>query len=252
MKRNNELLTAINKYFSSEDGTNIYYQGAGTAIKKFANIFLSGERFIDDAPDLFICKNNTAFITEHFEFDCYRVTRKGSQSRREQSRIDRLEKKITPTEAGAYFHDKIQGFSSYQDYVQNVCRNFNEHYLQISTYKKNLKNRGLISDSLAVKVLFFIEDTSPLGSMVVDYSNDSPFIRPICLGQCREFLSLLDNSPDVNYVLACSMSGSNKIVWFIDRSEISAYQKKSIEYSKMEFLNSEPQVLGFRILIPND
>lgn len=251
MERTNELLTAINKYFSSDEGTSIKYHGTGAVAKEFADVFQFGEKFIGDAPDMFIRKNDVAFIIEHFEFDCYRATRKGSQNRREQSRIERLEKKLIPTEAGVYFHDKIHGTSSYQDYIENVCRNFNEHYLQINTYKANLKKYGLISDSLAVQVLFLIEDTSPLGSMVVDNSNNSPSIHSICLGACPEFLSLLGNSPDVNCVLACSMIGSTKEVWFIDRNEISEYQKESIDYSKMKFMDYEPQVSGFQFLIPS-
>ena len=132
-------------------------------------------------------KDNIAIIIEHFEFDNYRVTQKGSQNRREQKRIDRLVKELAPTESSVYFHDKIHGHSSYQNYIQNVIRNFGEHYVRIGTYKRNLKDYGLINGTIDVKVIFFIEDTSPLGSMVVDQSVDRPSVRPICLGQCQEF-----------------------------------------------------------------
>ena len=62
----------------------------GTAAKEFAAIFQNGEKLIGDVPDMLVFKNNAALIIEHFEFDSYRVTREGSQNRREQSRIDRL------------------------------------------------------------------------------------------------------------------------------------------------------------------
>ena len=252
MERANELLKAINKYFSSDDGTNMRYYGTGSAAKAFADIFQTGEKLIGDAPDMLICKNDETLIIEHFEFDSYRVTQKGSQNRREQSRIDRLEEKLVPTESGICFHDKIHGHSSYENYIRNLCRNFEEHFRRIDTYKENLRDYGLIDDTKAVKVLFFIEDTSPLGSMVVDQSVDRPSVRPICLGQCQEFLSLLNNSPAVNYFLACSLAGQDSIVWFIDRNEVEEYLKESIDYSKMQFIDYEPQVLGFQLLIPNE
>ena len=123
--------------------------------------------------------------------------------------------------------------------------------MQIGTYKRNLRDYGLINETTDVKVMFFIEDTSPLGSMVVDQSVDRPSVRPICLGQCQEFLSLLNNSPEVNYVLACSLAGQDSIVWFIDRNEVEEYQKMSVDYSKMQFIDYKPQVTGFRLQTPN-
>lgn len=109
MERTNELLTAINKYFSSDEGTSIKYHGTGALAKEFADVFQFGEKFIGDAPDMFICKNNVAFIIEHFEFDCYRATRKGSQNRREQSRIERLEKSSFQQKPVSIFTIKYTG-----------------------------------------------------------------------------------------------------------------------------------------------
>ena len=48
------------------------------------------------------------------------------------------------------------------------------------------------------------------------------------------------------------MAGSIKVVWFIDRNEVGEYLKESIDYSKMQFIDYEPQVLGFQLLIPNE
>ena len=56
-----------------------------------------------DAPDMLVRKDNIALIIEHFEFDSYRVTRKGSQNRREQSRIEGAEKKGFWQEASPVF-----------------------------------------------------------------------------------------------------------------------------------------------------
>ena len=48
------------------------------------------------------------------------------------------------------------------------------------------------------------------------------------------------------------MAGSIKVVWFIDRNKVGEYLKESIDYSKMQFIDYEPQVLGFQRLIPNE
>ena len=178
MKRDNELLNAIKRYFSSKEGTSIYYYGTGFTAIEFADIFQSGEKRVMDAPDMLVRKDNIALIIEHFEFDSYRVTRKGSQNRREQSRIEGAEKERLLAGGESCFSDVIHGSSSYQNYIQNVSLSFAEHYRQINTYKKNLKARGFISDSQVVRVLFFIEDTSPLGSVAADQSEGDLFVRP--------------------------------------------------------------------------
>ena len=115
MKRDNELLNAIKRYFSSKEGTSIYYYGTGFTAIEFDDIFQSGEKRVMDAPDMLVRKDDIALIIEHFEFDSYRVTRKGSQNRREQSRIEGAEKERLLAGGESCFSDEIHGSSSYQN-----------------------------------------------------------------------------------------------------------------------------------------
>lgn len=76
------------RYFG-KDGTEMYFWGHGNGVKKFLNFYQYGKMRFGDAPDRVILKNKEALIVEHFEFDCYCANRKGSQLRKEQSRIKR-------------------------------------------------------------------------------------------------------------------------------------------------------------------
>ena len=62
---------------------------------------------------------------------------------------------------------------------------------QITKYKENLIRYGLIDHSTQVKVMFLVEDVSPLGSMVID--NDGKQ-RPIIVLICKEFLDLFSEN----------------------------------------------------------
>ncbi len=241
-----EAIQTLQHYFSGENGTELHYFGNGIGAKEFANLYQFGERFVGDSLDMLIKSKRVSLIIEHFEFDCYRANHKGSQNKKEQARISRAEQKIAPTESGTLHHDQINGLSSYEFYVNNVCSNFKEHYARIPKYKKNLQAHGLISASEEVKTLFLIDDVSPLGTMTADEHG----AMPVVLACCKEFLDLLSVSDYVDYVLACSSAGSNEYIWFIDRDEIKYYYKEIRDYASMQFLDFTPQVVGFKIIIP--
>jgi len=247
----NEALKTFIDYFN-DDVNQVSYLGSGIGAKEFADYFQNGEFYLGDEPDMLIIKDNTALITEHFEFDCYHVrNKKGSQSRREQFRIHTHLDNIPLTNSGV-IHDQINGTPSYINYVQNVSRGFNKHYTKINNYKTNLKNYGLINNNTQVKVMFFIEDTSPLGSLAVERCGPESKANPIILAKCQEFLVQLRNSPEVHYVLACSSVGSCKYIWFIDRNEIELYYQHSIDYGRMDFVKFTPQVVSFRFMIQDN
>ena len=124
MERANELLKAINTYFSSDDGTSMRYYGTGAAAKAFANIFQTGELLIGDAPDMLICKNDEALIIEHFEFDSYKNTRKGSNLKIQENFIEKeMKNKINSelkTKDEVVVHDEIKNTSNLQQYYDII------------------------------------------------------------------------------------------------------------------------------------
>lgn len=242
----NEATKTLKKYFSSDDGTDIRYLGKGEGARLFADCFQNGEWFAGDVPDMLIKKEETAILIEHFEFDSYPVTRKGSKNRREQDRIERCAERVEPSAQGMYYHNEIRGDSSLQSYLCNCLGSFQRHYQQIGRYKDNLRKYDLISDSVEVKVMFLIEDVSPLGSII----SETDGLKALSLHMCKEFLTELEMSPQVDYVLTCSCAGNSQRVWFIDRSDIFEYKKFAKSSEEMNMLKFEPKVLGFKVSIP--
>ena len=248
----NEATQTFEHYFSQKEGTDIYFLGADTGVSLFVDILCNGEKIVGDAPDMVILKNDTAIIIEHFEFDCFRVTRKGSSNRIEQARIERAQRQLPVTREGTLFHDKIKADCSYHDYIANVSRSFKGHYARIPDYKHNLTQRGIINEKTKIKVMFLIEDVSPIGTIAIDDQSERQHVVSVTLAQSLEFLQLFSQSVDLDYVLCCSSAGSNEYVWFIDRLELGAYEEKKCDYAHMHFLVSNPSVVGINMVIADD
>lgn len=234
------------------EGGRLFYNGDGESARAFGEklkpeFFYSGE-----APDFFIKDNDDVIIFEHFEFDCYKASRKGSEYRREEARIQCSEDAMKPTESGTTLHEVIHGDSSYQYYIENVTRSFHKHYSNIDTYIQNLIRAGAINDHTNVKVAFFIEDVSPLGTMVYKRDGQDDGLIHVSLADSKEFLDLLKENERVDYVLACASPENEREVWFIDREQLNAYYENVIDYASMEFLRFQPHVITYKVQVPNE
>lgn len=248
--KENEAYQAIKNY-SDSDGMKILFHGTGNGARRFADFFAHGILYQGDAPDMLMVKENEAIIIEHFEFDSCHVRRgKGSPARQELNRIQIAEDALIATEDGVFFNDEIKAKSSYSDLIANVTRSFKKHYSHIAMYKNNLTTLGLINDAMDVRVLFLLEDASPLGTMVSERKGFNSKIRPLVLPLCEDFLDLLRESPDLDYVLCCSSAGEENYVWFIDCREIDEYDKHKVDYTNMDFLSFNTQVMGVKFSIP--
>ncbi len=243
-------LEAFRKYIA-ESGS-MFYFGDGKSAMSFGEKLKPEYFFCGEAPDFYIKENDNVLIMEHFEFDCYKVTKKGSEHRREEARIQRREDAIKPTESGTTLHDVIHGDSSYDYYIENVKRSFLEHYSKIDTYILNLTKAGVINKQSVVKVVFFIEDVSPLGTTVFKREGPSDGLIHVTLSDSREFLDLLKENDRVDYVLACSSYDNKQEVWFIDREQLNSYYENVIDYSSMQFLRFQPHVVAYKVQVPNE
>lgn len=246
----NEATRTLEHYLRNESNT-VFFLGTDAGVSLFCEMLQDGRFIPGDAPDLVAIKDKTAVIIEHFEFDSFRVTRKGSTSRTEQARIEREQRLIPATPEGVVYHSKIQATCTYGDYIANVRRSFLEHYGRITTYKKNLIKGGTISEGMTIKMLFLIDDVSPIGSIAIDRRSQRAQMVPVILAQSPEFLQLLSISPDLDYVLCCSSAGSNEYVWFIDLDQLPAYVEKQCDYASMQFLSNHPSVIIGKISIPD-
>lgn len=240
----NEAIHALFKNYSKTSGMDIRFLGTGNSVRYFADFVQNASYYADDAPDMVLKKGNEVIIIEHFEFDSYHVSRKGSPGRQEMARIQRNEDQIEATEDGVFFSDAIKGKCSFQDLISNLSCNFKSHYDRIPKYKENLKGHGLIDDTTSIKVMFLIEDVSPLGSIAVDQEAKQ---HPIIVLLYKKFLDLFRGAINLDYILACSSAADKNYMWFADRAEIDEYYSNAVDYGKMVFLDFDVQVASFKI-----
>lgn len=244
-----EAYNTLFKYFGQNDTNTVHYLGDNKAVIACGNALANSQVVFDDAPDMYLVDNDTVYIIEHFEFDCFKRTKKGSAYRRREAIIDKEFDKIEPSEEGITFHAVIQEESSYKFFLDNIKTYFDYHYNRIPNYIENLKNKGIIRKNDRVKIIFFIEDVSPLGTIVFDRKRGS--MEPVILASSKEFLEYYKSKPNVDYIISCSQCEKYDYIWFIDRNQIEEYFNNTRDYSKMEFLNFEPNEIRFKMIIPN-
>jgi hypothetical protein len=244
-----EETDAFYKYIF-EEGV-LHYCGNDRNVKRLIDMRDGGIIYSGDKPDFFILKDNHLLIVEHFEFDCYPVTERGGSSfRLEDARITKRENAVIPKEnESVEIHDIIRGEPTYQNYIQNATRSFTKHYTKIDLYISNLKAQGVPVENMDIEIMFFIVDVSPLGSVVLSNKKDNWATIPVVLALSSEFLELLEKSPRVNYVLACSEYNGHIYRWLIDRKQLNKYRKKTENYSTMEMPRLTPHVLTIKRLL---
>ena len=247
----NEAIKTLKQYFRNESNS-IEFFGSDVGVNMFIDFLQNGKTIANDAPDMILLKDNMAIIVEHFEFDSSHANRKGSSNRIEEARIDRQirEKMAISNE---YIHqDVINASCSYQDYVANVTKGFLHHYNQIENYKQNLINKKIITLDTIVKIMFLIEDVSPIGSIAFGNNNGKAQKLPVTLAQCPEFLDLVEQYNQIDYVLCCSYVCDSEYVWFIDCDQIPAYREKQCDYANMRFFNNPICIVEFRKIVSNE
>ncbi|WP_312648999.1 hypothetical protein [Aminipila sp.] len=243
----NEALDTIDRYFCNDENT-MHFLGEKKAAQEVADYLSFGKILPSDSPDMVILHNGSYLAIEHFEFDSYKNHKSGSENRSEQARIERSFQAISSSNHGILVHDEIKGKSSYEQYVKNVSSIFQNHYNKIESYKMNLIEKSVIESSTPLKIAFLIEDMSPLGTIAYDDGGQ----HPVVLALSREFLKLMRNSPAVDYVITCSGAGSNNFIWIISRESLDEYDKNSVDYASMEFINFTPKVLSYTIEVSRE
>lgn len=246
MRKPTREFQTIQHYIQS--GAKLHYYGSGEGVHLFVDILARNPLHGFEAPDFYLASDKVFYIIEHFEFSSYRGTRKGDSYRQEEARIQRKADKIIPSEEVTVVHDVIRGESSYSNYMNNVKSTFEAHYAHIDEYVLNLKKAGVLRDQI-IKVIFMIEDVSPLGCIAGGKNGWDPDSELITLARSKEFLDLLDKNRNVDYVLACSCYDSNYYTWFIDSNELDVYRANAVDYANMQFIPFEPHVITAKIAL---
>ena len=234
-------------YLNEAGGIHIY-QEITTADSYLRDMLNTGNIVYDrDHPDMYVIRGVDLLIIEHFEFDSYpRKKGKGSGFRREESRIDRKLDELEYDENGRTLIESIHGESSYENYIVNAKNSFSKHYGEIDNYKNHLREEGVITQHSKIKVLFFIEDVSPLGSIAGTnaWSNDTELVT---LARSKEFIEYLKGHDKLDFILAANEYSGSKYLWFIDCAQLPVYEAKALDYASMHFIPFQPQVAAGKI-----
>lgn len=224
----------------SQAQSSIHFFGNSDALDRFAKLLESKELVSPDHPDSYLKDDNELWIIEHFEFDCYKHTSKGSQSRREQARIDTAFKRLTPTPDGIVLNETIKGEKGLKYFRQNVETCFHAHYARIDEYKYSLEEKGIIQPGMHVYTMFLIEETSPLGTNVlIDEKREA-----VLLHRNKWFLDLLKGADKLDYVLTVQPCTNELAYVFIDRKDIDAYYPEIIDYDNKRYLDFTTHIIG--------
>jgi len=108
---------------------------------------------------------------------------------------------------------------------------------------ENLKNRGLLGMGVKPKVMFLMEDVSPICPVMRDPESSVQKTECMNLSKSLEFLTLLSKSPKVDYGMLCIQAAPQNI-FFIDRNYIKDYQRNAVDLNRMRIVFETIYSLG--------
>ena len=245
----NELERIINRYLS-EDETAITYSDFNQeeVNKLFQNMG------IYERPDILSMYDNKVVAIEHFEFDSYKNTRKGSNFKIQDNTIEkRMQNKIDKDlkkEKEVWVHDEIKNTSSLQQYYSNFKKVLLKHIDNIPEYKEHIIND--FGDKRDIEFCFFVEDVTPLGSYAYKREDEHP---RLLLPFSKENLDILRQHKEIKGIIfgIYAMSKYKLVLMYNDDKTLDNLEKD--EYFKVnekDFMNFNPQTTGFAMLIPKE
>ena len=153
-----ELERIISKYLS-KDETAITYSDFNQ--EKVNKLFQNME--IYERPDILSIYDNKIVAIEHFEFDSYKNTRKGSNFKIQNNAIEKkMRNKINnelKIEKEIWIQDEIKNTSSLEQYYSNFKKVLLTHIDNIPEYKEHIIND--FGNEKEIEFWFFVEDVTP-------------------------------------------------------------------------------------------
>lgn len=238
-----EFKLCFYKYFN--ETTKIY---SLNSIHDFSNEFFENYSRINfrDNPDGYLKIDNKIVVIEHFEYDATKNNNKGSETRIEESRIDRrLDNKRYTTDGIKYVHEEMNVTHSTEQLRDNFIKIFSDHNSKINQYKKALIEDGIIDDNNEVIFMFCCEDKTIFGCLGIEDQIYSFNILNI-----KECLDVILESK-IDYLLLCNSYQNRKEMKLAPVSkqllEISAYSLAS----EIKMIDFKPKMYIARINLPH-
>jgi len=243
----NELQRIRSKYLL-KDGTGITYSDINEEEinKMFHNMG------IYERPDILSMYDNKIVAIEHFEFDSYKNTSKGSNFKIQNNRIEqKMQKEINSNlkdKGEIMIHDQIENTNSLKQYYNNFRKVVLSHIDNIHEYKEHIIND--FGDKKKIEFWFFIEDVSPLGSYYYRKTSNYP---ALLLPFSKENIEILKQHKEIKGLIfgIYAMSEYKLVLMYNDEQTLKNIENS--EYFKVEeseFISFTPQTTGFALLIP--
>lgn len=245
----NELKNIISKYFSKDNEAITYSNIDEIELNKMIQHMGGYER-----PDILSIYDNKIVAIEHFEFDSYKNTRKGSDYKIQDSIIEqKMQKKIDSDlaiEKEIYLHDEIKNNSDLKQYYSNFKKVLTSHIDNIQEYRNHIVDD--FGNDKDIEFWFFAEDVSPLGSYYYRKNNINP---SLLLPFSKENIDILRQHKEIKGIIfgIYAMKEYKLVIMYNDDETLDKIENN--DYFKVkdsEFFSFNPQTTAFAILIPND
>ena len=206
--------------------------------------FLNNGELVDfERPDAYIKINNEVLIIEHFRIDSYESHPKhGSKLLRNEKALDDNFARVAKNTNSIMLSNPIGIMNSYEFFIDNCKTRFQHHYDQIEHYKNRLRSEKIANERTVFKVCFLMDEVSPLGTL----THNGEKIVPVNLGRSKVFLDFFSQKPEVDWIISAVVMDKGYRPYFFSQAEILTLRRKTIDYSKYQFLGGNTMRLDIQ------
>jgi|GEM_PF-6974210 len=187
-----------------------------------------------ELPFYYSKTGRNVLVVDHVAFDA-----KNSFSRQTESlpgvflKERRILKKSDAVITGQYkiLPPVSKGPYNAKSYLINFLEAFRLQYERLDDYKRMMKEEGICRPACRIKTCFFIEDTTPLGSYILNADGMSELV----LLYVKQFLDLYENAPGLDYVFFGCFKGCSDSLWFMSREDIKCFRKKETDLMRRNY-----------------
>ena len=239
-----ELKRIIDNYFNRNYNAKVFYQIDQQVLDSVINNCKVFEK-----PDVYSIYEEIVIGIEHFEFDCYKNSRKmGSEFKKINDDIkkdfDEVKKNELKQKKKVVKYYKIEEPTSLEYYYSNFEKAFIKHYKKIEEYTEHL-HVELNCPRDKIKFIFFAEDVSPLGSLFQSTKNGK--ITPLLPIYSKSIRELLKNSSLVEFLVVGFVNNSNhEFVIIENRKDIlDKFEEENADIIEGDLIHFKPEVIAF-------
>ena len=196
---------------------------------------------IRDNPDGYLKIGNKIFIIEHFEYDATKNNKKGSETRREESRINKKFNIIDSTQKIEYFNETMNISHTTEQLRDNFIKVFNQHNYKIPQYRQKLVDEGIISENNEIIYVFCCEDKTTFGCLC--YDDAIHCFNILNITECLEVIL----KSNINYILLCNSYPNEQVIYFYPVLNEIKNKVPNQFANQIKFVDFKPIVRGVRM-----